>query len=71
MTKTAYTNVNLFNGIDDKIQSNTTLVVDDESGKITEIVAGTAPQADKTVDLHNKYVIPGLINCHTHIIMIL
>ena len=69
MTKTAYTNVNLFNGIDDKIQSNTTLVVDDESGKITKIGEGIAPEADQTVDLHNKYVIPGLINCHTHIIM--
>ena len=69
MTKTAYTNVNLFNGIDDKIKSNTTLVVDDESGKITKIDEGIAPEADQTVDLHNKYVIPGLINCHTHIIM--
>ena len=69
MTKTAYTNANLFNGIDDKIQSNTTLVVDDESGKITKIGEGIAPEADQTVDLQNKYVIPGLINCHTHIIM--
>ena len=69
MTKTAYTNVNLFNGVDNKIQPNTTLVVDDDSGKITAITENTAPQADKTVDLNNKYVIPGLINCHTHIIM--
>ena len=69
MTKTVFTNVNLFDGVTDHIRPNTYLVVDDETGKIVEVGANTEPEADKTVDLQNKYVMPGLINCHTHIIM--
>ncbi len=69
MTKTVFTNVNLFNGEDNKIQPDTFLLVDDESGKITQIGAGQSPEADQVVDLEGKYVIPGLINCHTHIVM--
>lgn len=69
MTKTVFTNVNLFNGEDNKIQPDTFLLVDDESGKITQIGSGQIPEADQVVDLEGKYVIPGLINCHTHIVM--
>lgn len=69
MTKTVFTNVNLFNGEDNKIQPDTFLLVDDESGKITQIGSGQIPEADQAVDLEGKYVIPGLINCHTHIVM--
>lgn len=69
MTQTVFNNLNLFNGEDNKIFTNSYIVVDDQTGKITEIGTGLAPQADKTIDLNGQYVIPGLINCHTHIIM--
>ncbi|MDF7638610.1 amidohydrolase family protein [Lactobacillus sp. ESL0791] len=69
MTKTVYKNGNLYDGEQEKIQANSYFVVDDETGKITEMGTGSAPAADQTVDLANKYVMPGLINCHDHMIM--
>ena len=69
MTQTVFSNLNLFNGEDNKIFTDSYIVVDDQTGKIAEIGTGLTPQADKTVDLNGQYVIPGLINCHTHIIM--
>ncbi|WEV40468.1 amidohydrolase family protein [Lactobacillus sp. ESL0681] len=66
MTKTAYTNVNLYDGEQEAIKANSYMVVDDGTGKITAMGTGQAPAADQTVDLANKYVMPGLINCHTH-----
>ncbi|MDF7683354.1 amidohydrolase family protein [Lactobacillus sp. ESL0679] len=69
MTKTAYTNMNLYDGEQEKVTTNSYLVVDDETGKITALGTETAPTADKTVDLAGKYVMPGLINCHDHMIM--
>ncbi|WEV39069.1 amidohydrolase family protein [Lactobacillus sp. ESL0680] len=69
MTKTAYTNMNLYDGEQEKVTTDSYLVVDDETGKITEIGTGAPPAADKTVDLAGKYVMPGLINCHDHMVM--
>ncbi|WEV71303.1 amidohydrolase family protein [Lactobacillus sp. ESL0785] len=69
MTKTAYTNMNLYDGEQEKVTTGSYLVVDDETGKITAIGTGAAPTADKTIDLAGKYVMPGLINCHDHMIM--
>ncbi|MDF7672289.1 amidohydrolase family protein [Lactobacillus sp. ESL0701] len=69
MTKTAYTNMNLYDGEQEKVTAGSYLVVDDETGKITAIGTGATPTADKTVDLAGKYVMPGLINCHDHMIM--
>ncbi|WEV43180.1 amidohydrolase family protein [Lactobacillus sp. ESL0684] len=69
MTKTVYTNVNLYDGERETVQENSYLLVDDTTGKITAIGTGSAPAADQTVDLANKYVMPGLINCHDHMIM--
>lgn len=69
MTQTVFTNINLFDGEHDEIKANSYLLVDDQTGKILQTGKGQIPQADKTVDLEGKYVTPGLINCHTHIIM--
>lgn len=69
MSQTAYINANIYTGEDAQIHANNYLVVDDESGKITKIGSGEIPQVDKTVDLAGKFVIPGLINCHTHVVM--
>lgn len=40
-----------------------------DSGKITDVVKGykTAGSADKVIDLKNKTVMPGLIDCHVHL----
>ncbi|MDF7683357.1 amidohydrolase family protein [Lactobacillus sp. ESL0679] len=67
--KVLYQNLNLYDGEQDSIQPNSWLEVDEQTGKITALGSGNAPQADKVVDLQGKYVMPGLINCHDHMVM--
>lgn len=50
------------------IEKNKTIIVD--ATKITEVLDGFIPpkrKADKTIDLKNKVVMPGLIDMHVHI----
>lgn len=65
---TLYKNCKLFDGQNNEVKNNAWLLVNDQ-GKIENIGSGDATNIDfdKEVDLQNKYVIPGLINCHTHI----
>jgi imidazolonepropionase-like amidohydrolase len=42
-----------------------TVSVDTVSGQVVE----TVREADQTVDVQGKYLVPGLINAHTHIVM--
>ncbi|MFD1485413.1 amidohydrolase family protein [Lacticaseibacillus baoqingensis] len=69
MTTTAFTNANFFAGTSDAVTANTWFTVDDADGKVLATGTGKAPAADNSVDLDGKYVMPGLINCHTHITM--
>lgn len=57
----------LIDGISDKVQNNITLIV--EKGRIIAIEKGfTAAKAnDKIIDLKNKFVLPGLMDMHTHL----
>lgn len=57
----------LIDGISDKTQNNITLIV--EKGRIIAIEKGfTAAKAnDKIIDLKNKFVLPGLMDMHTHL----
>ncbi|PMD69050.1 metal-dependent hydrolase family protein [Companilactobacillus nuruki] len=69
MAQTLYKNFNLFDGNKTKIQKNAWFIVDNESGKIIKLGFNDAPKTENTVDLKNKYVMPGLVNAHTHIMM--
>jgi imidazolonepropionase-like amidohydrolase len=63
----ALVNANLFNGIDDRIQSNVTILV--RNGRIESIATADAviPSAFTTIDLEGNYLLPGLFDVHTHI----
>ncbi|CAK1241668.1 Imidazolonepropionase or related amidohydrolase (HutI) [Fructobacillus cardui] len=63
---TVFTNANIFDGIKDEIAKDAWFLVDDD-GKISETGTGAAPTASETVDLNGQYVMPGLINAHTHV----
>ncbi|MCL4706404.1 amidohydrolase family protein [bacterium] len=57
----------LIDGISDKTQNNITLTV--EKGRIIAIEKGftAAKTNDKIIDLKNKFVLPGLMDMHTHL----
>ena len=58
---------NLIDGISNQARTGVTLVVEDK--KIIEILTGliNGGPYDKTIDLSNKTVLPGLIDCHVHL----
>ncbi|MDF7638611.1 amidohydrolase family protein [Lactobacillus sp. ESL0791] len=65
---TLYENCNLFDAANEEMQTDAWLLVDD-NGHIGASGKGPAPKADQTVNLQGQYVIPGLINAHTHVMM--
>ncbi|WEV37472.1 amidohydrolase family protein [Lactobacillus sp. ESL0677] len=65
---TLYKNCNLFDAETEELQNNAWLLVNDK-GLVEKSGQGSVPASDETVDLHNQYMIPGLINAHTHIMM--
>jgi imidazolonepropionase-like amidohydrolase len=60
----ALINANLVNVRDGRVTPNATIVM--RNGKIDSIGSGSAPAGTKTLDLRGKYVLPGLIDAHTH-----
>ncbi|MCT8310624.1 amidohydrolase family protein [Tetragenococcus halophilus] len=62
MTKTLYKNAQVFTGKNEQFES-LNFVMDDENGRFVQ-----EKQGDQTVDLAGKYVMPGMINAHTHIV---
>ncbi|UQS83923.1 metal-dependent hydrolase family protein [Bombilactobacillus thymidiniphilus] len=71
MTQTLFSKLKLFDGCNDAIQDDSWILVDDQTGKIVTVGQdiNTAPTATNQVSLNNQYVMPGLINAHTHMVM--
>lgn len=65
--KYAFDNANLIDGTQDmRVQPGLCVLTDGET--ITDIVpAGTAPTGYTRIDLHGRYLLPGLINMHVHL----
>ncbi|GAO99314.1 metal-dependent hydrolase family protein [Fructobacillus ficulneus] len=66
MADLTYKNFKLFNGKDNELYDDSWFTVDTETGKLTKVGQGTAPEG--AVDLGGRFVMPGLMNCHTHIV---
>ncbi len=63
----ALTNVNVFNGVDNRIHENRTVLVRD--GMIERISGANAaiPSGYEIIDCEQNYLMPGLIDVHTHL----
>lgn len=62
MTKTLYKNAKVFTGKNESFEAFD-FVVDDKIGTFSQ-----EETIDQTIDLAGKYVMPGMINAHTHIV---
>ncbi len=60
----ALVNATVVNVRDGRITPNATIVLRD--GRIASIGSGAAPSGVRVLDLKGKYVLPGLIDAHTH-----
>lgn len=64
--KTAILCGKLFNSADASVSEHALVLIED--GKITDVRTGTAaPEGYETVDLSGLFVMPGLIDAHTHL----
>ncbi len=61
----ALTNANVVDVRDGKVRTGVTLVLRD--GRIESIGAGAAPAGVRAVNLRGRYVVPGLVDAHTHL----
>ena len=60
----AIVNANLVNVRDGRVTPNATIVIRD--GRIESIGSGAAAGGARAIDVKGKYVLPGLIDAHTH-----
>jgi imidazolonepropionase-like amidohydrolase len=60
----AIVNANLVNVRDGRVTANASIVI--RSGRIDSIGSDAAPPGVRAIDLKGKYVLPGLIDAHTH-----
>jgi len=63
----ALTHANVFNGVDNRIAENVTVLV--HEGKITAIngADATIPAGYQVIDCQGNYLLPGLFDVHTHL----
>ncbi|EEI72271.1 MAG: amidohydrolase family protein [Lentilactobacillus hilgardii] len=69
MTTTNYVNAAIYNHNQQKFIFNQHMIVDENTGKIIEAGNGrtTRQVCDDVVDLNGRFVMPGIMNAHTHI----
>jgi imidazolonepropionase-like amidohydrolase len=60
----AIVNANLVNVRDGRLTPNALLVI--RGGRIDSVGSGAAPAGVRAIDVKGKYVLPGLIDAHTH-----
>ena len=60
----ALVNANVVNVRDGRVTANATIVM--RGGRIESMGTGAAPAGVRALDLRGKYVLPGLIDAHTH-----
>jgi imidazolonepropionase-like amidohydrolase len=63
----ALTNANLFDGVNERITENVTVLVND--GRIERIATGdvNVPRGYTVIDIEGNFLMPGMIDVHTHI----
>lgn len=61
----AFTNANLYDGVNEQITENVTVLVSD--GIIESIGATNIPDGYEVIDVEGNYLMPGMIDVHTHI----
>ena len=68
MTTTIYKNANIYSYRQHNFIRDAWFAVDDETGKISQTGEGRINiSADNTIDVHHQFVMPGIMNAHTHI----
>lgn len=69
MTKINYTNVVIYNHEKQDFIAHQHMVVDTDTGKIVEVGNGSSTNQviDEVSDMHGRFVMPGIMNAHTHI----
>ena len=68
MTKTNYINASIYSSEKQTFIDNQFMTVDDATGKIIAVGTGTPDTiAEQPTDMQGKYVMPGIMNAHTHI----
>ena len=61
----ALVNASVINIRSGAVQRGATIVL--RGGQVESVGTGAAPAGVRTIDLHNRYVVPGLIDAHVHI----
>lgn len=69
MTKITFINANIYQHQQQDFQKGQYFTVDTQTQRITAIGSGqpTEQGSDKVIDFQNQYVLPGIMNAHTHI----